>query len=340
MDERLAGIKRWLAEDLGFGEFHIAPASADASFRRYFRVSREGQSLIVMDAPPDKEDTGPFRTIAKAMYDVGLNVPEIVEADVGNGYLLLGDLGTETYLPNLSTQSADQLYADALSALLRLQGGIPADAEFLPPYERELLMFEMSLFKDWFLGRHLGVDLDANQTAAWQAVCETLTNNALAQPQVAVHRDYHSRNLMITTDNNPGIIDFQDAVGGPITYDLVSLLRDCYIAWPREQVEAWAEAYRVMAMQAGVLGDGQVDEEGWLRWFDLMGVQRHLKAIGIFARLNHRDGKPGYLGDIPRTLGYVIDVCDRYPQLAGLAAIVESLVVRRVAPEFPGEFGG
>ncbi|MCP5141520.1 MAG: phosphotransferase [Chromatiales bacterium] len=340
VDERLAGINRWLTEELGFGEFHIAPASADASFRRYFRVTREGQSLIVMDAPPDKENTGPFRTVAKAMFDIGLNVPEIIEADVGNGYLLLGDLGTQTYLPNLNTQSVDGLYGDALNALITLQGKIAADAPFLPPYDHKLLMFEMSLFKDWFLGRHLGVELDAAQTDAWNAVCATLAASALEQPKVAVHRDYHSRNLMITAVNNPGIIDFQDAVAGPITYDLVSLLRDCYIAWPRARVETWAQGYRRRAVDAGLLHAETVDAATWLRWFDLMGVQRHLKAIGIFARLNHRDGKPGYLGDIPRTLGYVIDVCSRYPQLAGLAAIVETLVVQRVVPEFAGERGG
>lgn len=334
--ERLAGIKKWLADDLGFGDFHIAPASADASFRRYFRVTREGQSLIVMDAPPDKEDTRPFLTLARAMRDIGLNVPEIIDTDVDKGYLLLGDLGAEPYLPNLNAQTVERLYGDALGALMSLQAGLPADAECLPSYDHTLLMFEMSLFKDWFLGRHLGVELDPSMSWAWDAVCETLAANALEQPQVAVHRDFHSRNLMITPHNNPGIIDFQDAVGGPITYDLVSLLRDCYIAWPRAQVEEWALGYHDLALQSGMLHREMKDEIRWLRWFDLMGVQRHLKAIGIFARLNHRDGKSGYLGDIPRTLGYVVEVCGRYPEMAGLSALIDAHVLPQVTPELAG----
>jgi hypothetical protein len=200
----------------------------------------------------------------------------------------------------------------------------------LPAYDRRLLMAEMGLFRDWLLGTHLGLTVDATQTAMLDAACERLVNNALEQPQVCVHRDYHSRNLMVTGRNNPGILDFQDAVIGPVTYDLVSLLRDCYIAWPRARVEGWALGYRELALQSGILREEHEDPAVFLRWFDLMGVQRHLKAAGIFARLHHRDGKPGYLADIPRTLGYVVEVAARYPEISGLGEFIDREVVSRL----------
>ena len=240
--------------------------------------------------------------------------------------LLLGDLGNRLYLDELSEETVERLYGDALGALLALQANGPTEEE-LPPYDRELLMREMHLFRDWLVGEHLGIDLTDADAAMLDTTFALLAGNALEQPQVVVHRDYHSRNLMVTERNNPGILDFQDAVIGPVTYDLVSLLRDCYISWPHERVEDWALGYQELALQSGILREEHEDPEQFLHWFDLMGVQRHLKAAGIFARLNHRDGKPGYLGDIPRTLGYVVDVAGRHAELAGLGEFVSDRVL-------------
>jgi len=319
--ERLEALKRWLENELDFSEYTLTPASSDASFRRYFRVVHSGNSLIVMDAPPDKEDSRPFVTVAKLLFDAGLNVPEVIDQDLEQGYLLLGDLGSTLYLDELGADSVERLYGDALGALAAMQACDPGPG-VLPDYDRTLLMSEMELFRDWLVGTHLGMTLGAAQSGLLDAAFKLLADNALAQPQVLVHRDYHSRNLMVTGRNNPGILDFQDAVIGPVTYDLVSLLRDCYIEWPRNRVEDWALGYRELALQSGILREEHEDPRQFLRWFDLMGVQRHLKAAGIFARLNHRDGKPGYLDDIPRTLGYVVEVSRRYPELAGLGEFV------------------
>jgi len=324
--ERLEALKYWLETELSFREYTITPASGDASFRRYFRVTHEGASFIVMDAPPDREDTRPFITVSKLFADAGLNVPEVIDADPGQGYLLLTDLGSRPYLEALDETSVERLYGDALGALAGIQTCRPA-AGLLPDYDRELLLREMELFREWLLGTHLGLSLDAAQSALLDAAFAGLADSALAQPRVCVHRDYHSRNLMVTQRNNPGILDFQDAVMGPVTYDLVSLLRDCYIQWPRARVEDWALGYHELALQCGILHAEHESPEQFLRWFDLMGVQRHLKAAGIFARLNHRDGKPGYLLDIPRTLGYVTEVASGYPELAGFGSFVEQQVL-------------
>lgn len=326
MPERLEALKYWLETELSFREYTITPASGDASFRRYFRVTHEGASFIVMDAPPDREDTRPFITVSKLFADAGLNVPEVIDADPGQGYLLLTDLGSRPYLEALDETSVERLYGDALGALAGIQTCRPA-AGLLPDYDRELLLREMELFREWLLGTHLGLSLDAAQSALLDAAFAGLADSALAQPRVCVHRDYHSRNLMVTQRNNPGILDFQDAVMGPVTYDLVSLLRDCYIQWPRARVEDWALGYHELALQCGILHAEHESREQFLRWFDLMGVQRHLKAAGIFARLNHRDGKPGYLLDIPRTLGYVTEVASGYPELAGFGSFVEQQVL-------------
>ena len=321
--QRKAQIKSWLLDDLKLPEFELQPASSDASFRRYFRVfplndssiTGEDNTLIVMDAPPDKEDTGPFVKVATIMADIGLNVPLIKHSNLAQGFLLLSDLGSKQYLSALNETSVEELYSDALQALLTLQAKGPKGNE-LPPYDHPLLMREMELFREWYLKTHLQVELSAEEERMLSDMFERLAASALAQPKVCVHRDYHSRNLMLTDTNNPGILDFQDAVIGPVTYDLVSLLRDCYIAWPKKQVEAWALNYLQRAADAGVIQER--DETQLLQWFDWMGVQRHLKATGIFARLNHRDGKPGYLQDIPRTLSYVVDVTGRYKELQPL----------------------
>jgi len=325
--ERLEQLKRWLESELEFSDYTLAPASSDASFRRYFRVVHGGASFIVMDAPPDREDSRPFIRVAKRLFDAGLNAPEVLDDDLEQGFLLLSDLGSTPYLGALNEASVERLYGDALGALAGIQA---CACDGLPPYDRALLLREMELFREWLVGKHLGIALDDAQHAMLDSVFGLLAENALAQPRVFVHRDYHSRNLMVTARNNPGILDFQDAVCGPVTYDLVSLLRDCYIAWPRARVEDWALGYQELAIQTGILREEHEDPAQFLRWFDLMGVQRHLKASGIFARLNHRDGKPGYLGDIPRTLGYITGLAHRHAALAPLCAFIENEVLARL----------
>jgi len=325
LDSRLEGLKRWLGAVLDVTDYELQPASADASFRRYFRVRTAGATHIVMDAPPDRQDLGPFLAVAARLRELGLHVPEVLDQDLGAGYLLLTDLGERTYLQELSPATVERLYGDALGALVVLQAGVYTGAGLLPDYDEALLRRELEIFREWYLGRHLGITLAPPQQQALAAAFNALVSAALDQPRVWVHRDYHSRNLMVTARNNPGILDFQDAVVGPVTYDLVSLLRDCYIAWPRDQVIDWAKGYYELARQSGLpVG---ADEEQFLRWFDLMGVQRHLKAAGIFARLHHRDGKPGYQADIPRTLGYVLEVSARYPELAGLYQLLGALPI-------------
>ena len=315
-------MERWLAELLAGEPHSVAPASSDASFRRYWRVTRPGGSFVVMDAPPEHEDCGRFADLARRFRAVGLNTPEILAEDLENGFLALGDLGTRLYLDELNDHSVERLYGDALGALATIQARGPIEG--LPVYDAPFLRREIELFREWLLERHLGIILDERQSAIWEQGREALIANALEQPQVCVHRDFHSRNLMVTEPPSPGILDFQDAVLGPVTYDLVSLLKDCYIAWEPEQVTAWALGYRDLAVQGGVMPE--VEREQFLRWFDLMGAQRHLKACGIFARLHHRDGKPQYLGDIPRTLAYIFDVTGRYPEMEGLGGLIRGLI--------------
>ncbi len=296
------------------------PASSDASFRRYFRVSRCGRTYIVMDAPPEHEDCEPFVRIAGWLRRMGLNAPEVLAWDEANGFLLLSDLGARDYQSALTDGTADALYGDALDALVTLQvKGAEYVAE-LPPYDVRLLRDEMGLFTDWLAGRHLGLA----PPSCWAETVDALVENALAQPQVFVHRDYHSRNLMVT-DPNPGILDFQDAVAGPLTYDAVSLLRDCYVRWPSGRVERWRDGYFERLVAAGL--QRQAEHAAFVRAFDLMGVQRHLKAAGIFARLWHRDGKRRYLGDIPNTLRYIVEVGRRHGETAVLACWVEAVVL-------------
>ena len=323
MDNRLETLKTWVGTVLDVAEYELRPASEDASFRRYFRVTSPGATHIVMDAPPAKEDLRPFIEVARRLHQLGLNVPEVLEQDLERGFLLLTDLGQQMYLPQLNESTVERLYGDALGALVVLQAGMFTDPRFLPEYDEALLRRELELFREWYLGRHLKLALNAMQNAVLDKAFTALVRSALAQPRVWVHRDYHSRNLMVTRANNPGILDFQDAVRGPATYDLVSLLRDCYIAWPLERIEEWALGYQTLALQSGL--PVCEDEAQFLREFDLMGVQRHLKATGIFARLNQRDGKPAYLNDIPRTLGYVVGVSGRHPALHGLHSLLMEL---------------
>jgi hypothetical protein len=278
-------------------------------------------SLIAMDAPPDREDCAPFVRIAGYLERMGLNAPRIVQADPARGFLLLTDLGSRQYLDELREQPgrAEQLYGDALLALQKLQeGGRHFQAE-LPPYDDRLLRFELSLFRDWLCGRHLGLAFTEQDEADWRSSVDLLIDNALGQPRVFVHRDFHSRNLMVTETDNPGILDFQDAVSGPLTYDLVSLLKDCYIRWPPGQVLSWA-----LQFHAAIAGKDRSapDAARFLQHFELMGVQRQLKAAGIFARLYLRDGKSGYLKDVPRTLEYIVEAAPRHDELAFLGRLI------------------
>ena len=328
-DSRLADLTQWVFEDLGFAGSGIAPASVDASFRRYFRVTRGADTYIAMDAPPGKEDLEPFLNVARILLEVGLNVPVVLASDRRRGFLLLSDLGTRQYLDELKAEgAADPLYADALAALSAMQlagGGMGRD---LPPYDRPLLMREMELMPEWFLRRHLGLQISAAERGMLDRLFEMLAQSALAQPATFVHRDYHSRNLLVTAANNPGILDFQDAVWGPVTYDLVSLLKDCYIAWPAPRVRTWALEYRERLLTGGfALG---ATEPEFMRWFDLIGLQRHIKVLGIFARLYYRDGKRQYLGDLPRVLRYTQDTAGAYAHTAEFAAFI----ARRIEPEF------
>ena len=319
MSDRLQCIRVWLTERLGREDFGLAPASADASFRRYFRVTAPGESWIVMDAPPEHEDCRPFVHVAGLLQSAGVRVPQVRHADLELGLLLLDDLGNLPYLPRLLAGDADVLYEDALQTLVRMQRHAAADG--LPAYDEAMLLREMELFPDWLLARHLGADADAAERAVLERSFAFLTEQAAAQAEVFVHRDYHSRNLMVLAERNPGVIDFQDAVRGPLSYDLVSLLRDAYVRWPEQRVQAWLARYHAIALDAGLPVPGSL---GMLRRdFDLMGVQRHLKVAGIFARLYHRDGKPGYLADIPLVLDYLLDIAARYPELEALVALCE-----------------
>ncbi|MEW5755077.1 MAG: phosphotransferase [Pseudomonadota bacterium] len=331
--DRFSQLQSWAQNVLSCAQLDIQPASSDASFRRYFRLTHGDRSYIVMDAPPSHEDVRPFLQVMDLFRPSGMHVPELYAQDIDNGFLLLGDFGSTHYLAALNRETVERLYGDAMDALLRLQTRC-AGAGVLPPYDEALLRREMALFTDWFLGRHYGVSLSARDSAIIERAYTRLVENALAQPRVCVHRDYHSRNLMVVAGNNPGVLDFQDAVFGPVTYDLASLLRDCYIRWPDQDIYRWVEAYYREAKDTGIV-PRDVAFETFKRWFDLMGMQRHLKAIGIFARLNHRDHKPGYLQDIPRTLGYVLSVAGDYPEFADFADLVSALVVQDHAEGTP-----
>lgn len=324
MDERLEQLKQWLA-DIGQPFDTLEPASADASFRRYLRLTDGETSRIVMDAPPEREDSAPFVDIAARLQETGVSVPDVLDQDLAQGFVLLSDLGHTLYLDALDADTVEGLYGDALVALAAMQ--VDADTRRLPPYDTALLDREMRLFTDWLVQRQLGLELTDAERGLLETAFAGLIETALQQPQVFVHRDYHSRNLMLLPTQNPGIIDFQDAVRGPLTYDLVSLLRDCYIAWPRDRVNAWALGYRELAIRTGILAPDTATETDFLRWFDWMGVQRQLKAAGIFARLNLRDSKPGYLKDIPRTLGYIVEVAPDYEELRPLGEFIRARVL-------------
>lgn len=320
-DLRTLAMLDWLENDLLLTILHCAVASSDASFRRYFRIKTPEGSFIVMDAPPEKEKLESFIRVADLMAKAQLHVPAIFQQNLTDGFLLLEDFGSTCFSTQLNNQNADCLYQSALDSLFNLQSETNLQNSNLPGYDEALLQRELGIFEEWFLGHYLDIEIPV---VLWQNVRTVLINSALEQPVTTVHRDYHSRNLMVLDSHSPGVLDFQDAVLGPITYDLVSLLRDCYIAWSAEQVEQWMTGYYQRLQQVNLIN---CELAQFKRWFDLMGMQRHLKAIGIFSRLNFRDQKPNYLDDIPRTLNYVTDQAEAYPEFAEFSAFLNNTVL-------------
>ena len=320
-DDRRSRLERWLAVELRGARFALTPASEDASFRRYFRATLvDGRSFVIMDAPPDKEDCRPFVHVARLLHEAGVHAPQVHAADLAAGFLLLSDLGTRTYLAELNAGDADRLMRDATDALVRWQ--LATRAKALPPYDEALLRREMKLFAEWYVGRHRGLTLGAAQAQTLEQIFATLVKSALAQPTVYVHRDYMPRNLMVS-EPNPGVLDFQDAVLGPISYDMVSLVRDAFISWEEERVLDWSVRYWEKARAARLPVPGEFAE--FWRAFEWMGLQRHLKVLGIFARIKYRDGKPKYLEDTPRFLSYARAVAERYRELAPLARLLDEI---------------
>lgn len=324
-DNRLSELNNWLATlaskwSVDLSTIH--PASSDASFRRYFRVlGGQNTSFIVMDAPPPQEDTRPFVHIAGLLGQSGVHVPTVLEADLEKGFLLLTDLGNQTYLSALNPDSAPKLYQDASSALIKIQ--LASKAGQVPNYDQALLQRELDLFPEWYLGKHLQLSLSETEKQDLAKVFSLILENNLSQAPVFVHRDYHSRNLMVTESNNPGILDFQDAVYGPITYDLASLFRDAYIEWEEPEQMDWLIRYWDMARKAGL--PVQQEFGDFYRDFEWMGLQRHLKVLGIFARLYHRDGKDGYLKDMPLVFKYTRKVAERYIHLKPLVRLLDRI---------------
>ncbi|MBV1869888.1 MAG: phosphotransferase [Gammaproteobacteria bacterium] len=329
-------FQQWVAEQLELEQVDLQTVSGDASFRHYFRVTLpelspkleadfgKSQTVIAVDSPPEKEKNQEFLRIARCLVDHGFNAPVIKAVNEKQGFMLLSDLGDRPMLPELDTHTVEKHYAAAMETLCALQKEIKPAALVLPHYDHQRLMDEMALFPDWFICCHLGCSLRPDQDKGLHDACELLAQSALAQPQVFVHRDYHSRNIMLLDDNQQGLIDFQDAVWGPITYDLVSLLRDSYVRWPREKSLAWAAGYFRQALAEGLLPEGY-QEKDFLKQFEWMGAQRHLKVVGIFSRLKHRDDKPVYLDDIPCTYANLLEVCGAYEELAGLHGLLQEL---------------
>ena len=321
MDNRQQQLETWLSTALQSAEFTLTTASADASFRRYFRVHVADKTLIAMDAPPTHESCAPFVQVAQLLAEAGLNAPKVLAQDLAQGFLLLSDLGDDTYLSKLNTETAPELYKNATDALIKMQG--ISVTGVLPNYDAAMLGREMQLFPDWYVTQHLKTTLTPEQQVVLNNTFKLLSENILAQGQVFVHRDYHSRNLMLTAENNPGILDFQDAVYGAISYDLVSLLKDAYIGWDEEQVIDWAVRYWQPAKKAGLPISDDFSE--FYRDFEWMGAQRHIKVLGIFARLSHRDGKHNYLNDMPIVMAYLRKVCERYVELRPMLRLLNQL---------------
>ena len=320
-DDRRASLERWLARQLEGARFSLAPASEDASFRRYFRATLDdGSTYVVMDAPPDKEDCRPFVHVARLLERAAVHAPRIHAQDLVSGFLLLADLGTRTYLQELNEANAATLFGDATDALVRWQ--LATRPGELPPYDEALLRREMNLFPEWYVARHRRRVLTQAQRDSLEAIFRLLVSSALAQPVVYVHRDYMPRNLMVS-EPNPGVLDFQDAVLGPIAYDAVSLFRDAFVSWDEERVLDWSVRYWEKAKRAGLPVDADFGQ--FWRAFEWMGLQRHLKVLGIFARIHYRDGKPRYLADTPRFVAYARAVAGRYSALAPLLRLLDEI---------------
>jgi aminoglycoside/choline kinase family phosphotransferase len=346
IDDRADARLDWTRNTLGDTSLTLAPASTDASFRSYWRTAHAGQSWIVMDSPPAQEDPMPWLAMGRRLAAAGLHVPRVRDVDEARGFLLIEDLGSQLYLPELNDATVDTLYGDAMDALLRMQSTVDTDGMAI--YNRAFLAQELEIMPTWFVDRHLGCTLAEADCAILESAFDVLLHNALEQPRRFVHRDFHSRNLLVVDHArtspdafgamqpgrtppplmNPGIIDFQGALLGPITYDLASLLRDCYIAWEPERVHDWVETYRLRLLAAGLI-DSNVDRPRFLRWFDLTGLQRHLKVLGIFCRLHYRDGKRSYLDDLPRVYHYVLSVARGYPELRDLVSLLQCCVGER-----------
>ncbi|NVJ62175.1 MAG: phosphotransferase [Gammaproteobacteria bacterium] len=328
-DIRIEQLSKWTAQQLGLASAPLSVVSGDASFRRYFRAndSKQNRSLIAVDSPPDKEPIASFVQVTDLLSSAGVLVPEIIAASHEQGFMLLQDFGDQLLLPVLTDfETADILYKQAIDTLIQLQSSINSHSVGLPPYDSELLHREMELFREWFIGQHLGLELSEKEHLMLDKWFDEVARNVLSHPQVAVHRDYHSRNLMMVAgENRPGVIDYQDAVVGSYVYDLVSLLKDCYIRWPREQQLQWVDYFHAQSSQhslsypalAAVVQD-----------FDWMGIQRHIKVAGIFCRLNYRDGKSSYLNDIPLTLGYLVEALKDYDEFSPVVKWFE----QRLAP--------
>jgi aminoglycoside/choline kinase family phosphotransferase len=327
-DARLAQLTAWLGTLDLVDTGSLRPASSDASFRRYYRLDvvpalqdKLGATLVAMDAPPERENVPAFIHVAGLLFDAGVTVPAIVARDVDNGFLLLSDLGTTTYLQRLDVDNASFMYSDAVDALIKFQ--MTSQPGVLPEFDRAFVLREMNLFPEWFIGRHLNATLNDIQQAQLDKVFEAITANVLAQQQVFMHRDFHSRNLMFLDQGNPGVLDFQDAVYGPVTYDLASLLRDAYIQWDEDFVLDWVVRYWQSAKGAGLPVNPDID--AFYRDFEYMALQRHLKILGLFCRLNYRDGKNVYMGDLPTVMDYVRKTANRYTELKPLARLLDTL---------------
>ncbi len=312
-DSRLSLLNAWVTTVLPDTSFHIVPVAGDASFRRYFRVNADNQRFIAMDAPPALENCEPFIAIANAFQQSPVRLPEIIALDLEKGFLLLSDFGDQQLLPILNDDSADKLYRSAIDVLMQIQRCESVANYALPRFDDAQYWREFDIFFTWYLQKHQQKTISRDEEQELKKYYQLLIDSAHEQPAVFVHRDYHSRNIMLCDDGELGVLDFQDALHGPVTYDLVSLLRDCYIAWPQSQIENWVR-YFYEEKNLSLC----VDFSTFLRWFDWMGLQRHLKCLGIFSRLYYRDQKNGYLKDIPRVHNYAISICDRYPELAGL----------------------
>ncbi|MCK5725696.1 MAG: phosphotransferase [Thiotrichaceae bacterium] len=321
-DSRLQQLSQWIHQTLDGSQATIEVASADASFRRYFRIHHKNKTLIAMDSPPDKEPVQPFIDICQRILATGAHAPHIYHQNIEQGFLILEDLGSTAYLDKLNKDTVDNYYQAAMQALIKLQ---KVNTTGLPHYDTKRLHEEMTLMPEWFLGEHLGITLTIKQQQIIETTFNSLTSAITEQNTGFVHRDYHSRNLMITETNNPGIIDFQDAVIGPLSYDLVSLLRDCYIAWPHSQVDQWISDYQQMAENAQLIPKMTIEK--FSKQVDLIGLQRHIKVLGIFARLKHRDNKPHYLNDLPLTLSYLLDIGQRHKEMTDLMQLFTDLKI-------------